>query len=257
MKIFVSIILCVVCLFWSFGISIAIDRDFPTQIKRPIDKSISIRQQTQKQEDRWVKEREKLKAEYEDLDKKNKELAAQNKELKKDIAACQSSIESTKKQITEIGRTTKELDPFLEHTYARLTSLIKDDVPFLKGERTQRIVGIRQILDDPNVSISEKYRKTMEALFIEARYGNTIEVYQKKISIDNRPVVVNVFRLGRISLFFQTPDRKTSGYFDIATSAWKILPSSYNRTITAALEIGLKRRPVELLDLPIGRLAVK
>ena len=231
--------------------------DFPTQVKRAIDKSISIRQQTQKKEDKWARERERFKAEYEKLDEENKRLAAQNKKLKKDISACQSSIESTKQQIVEIGRITKELNPFLEQTYDRIASFLKDDVPFLRDERTRRIAALRRVLDDPNISISEKYRKTMEALSVEAEYGNTIEVYQKKITIDNRPIVVNVFRLGRISLFFQTPDRKTCGYFDTAASAWKILPSKYNRAITAALEIGLKRRPVELLDLPIGRLAVQ
>ncbi len=235
----------------------AIDRDFPIQVKRPIDRSISIRQQTQKEEDRWFRERERLKAEYRDLQKKNRELATQNRELKIEIDACQSSIESTERQIVEIGRITKELDPFLEQTYERLASLVKDGLPFLKEERTRRIMALRHILDSPDVSISEKYRKIMEALSIEAEYGNTVEVYQRKISINNRSIFVNIFRLGRISLFFQTPDRETSGYFDIATSTWKVLPARYNRTITAALEIGLKRRPVELLELPIGRLAIK
>ena len=257
MKSFASLILCAVCLFWSLGTCMATNRDFPTQVKRPVRESISIRQQTQKEEDKWAEEQARLKAKYEKLEEENRQLAAQNNKLKKDISACQSSIESIKQQTVEIGRITKELNPFLEQTYDRLASFFKDDVPFLRDERSHRIATLRRVLNDSNISIGEKYRKTMEVLSVEAEYGNTVEVYQKKISIDNRPIIVNVFRLGRISLFFQTPDRKTSGYFDTAASAWKILPDKYNRAITAAIEIGLKRRPVELLDLPLGRLAVQ
>lgn len=69
--------------------------------------------------------------------------------------------------------------------------------------------------------------------------------------------MVNIFRLGRMALFFQTPDGKTCGTFDSASREWRKLPPQYHSQISAAMEIGAKRRPVEMLNLPIGRVATQ
>jgi hypothetical protein len=97
----------------------------------------------------------------------------------------------------------------------------------------------------------------MEALFIEAEYGNTIEVYQEKILLADEDMLVNVLRLGRISLFFETLDQQTAGYFDLAENLWRTLPQSANRDIRIAMEIGYKRRPADIVSLPLGRIGLK
>ena len=70
-------------------------------------------------------------------------------------------------------------------------------------------------------------------------------------------ILVDIFRLGRISLFFQSLDQTQSGYFNQAQSVWKTLPAEYNREIHAAIEIGTKRRSADLLNLPVGRIVLK
>jgi hypothetical protein len=55
-------------------------------------------------------------------------------------------------------------------------------------------------------------------------------------------------------LFFQTLDHKSCGFYNVASAAWQPLPTDYNRSIGAAMEIGAKRRPVELLTLPLGKI---
>ena len=92
---------------------------------------------------------------------------------------------------------------------------------------------------------------------MEAEYGNTIEVYQGRIILGGKEILVDIFRLGRISLFFQTLDKITTGTFDQAQNAWIVLPKKYNREISAAIEMGLKRRSVDLLNLPLGRIVRK
>ncbi|MFN2356064.1 MAG: DUF3450 family protein, partial [Desulfopila sp.] len=85
-------------------------------------------------------------------------------------------------------------------------------------------------------------------------YGNTIEVYQETIVTEEREMLVDIFRLGRVALFFQTLDHESCGFFNVARATWQPLPTEYNRTIEVAMEIGSKRRPVELLTLPLGRM---
>ncbi len=257
MKNIAYILICVAGFFCFFEIGQAFPENFPAQVKKSINESISMRQKTQKAEDKWAEERLRLKAKYEKLESENNRLTAENNELKKDVAARQASVDALEHEIAQIARISDELLPFLEQTYNRLAVLVKEDIPFLRDERGRRIATLGRILNDSLVSTSEKFRKVMEALFVEAEYGNTVEVYPEEIVVDGKKIQVNIFRLGRISLFFQTLDGKTTGYFDQALFAWKKFPPRYNREINAAIEMGAKQRPVDLLVLPLGRLVTK
>jgi chromosome segregation ATPase len=224
------------------------------QAQKRVEQSIEIRQATQKAEDKWAEERERLKAEYEELEGEYDRLSAEKRELEAETAARRASVEAIEKEIAQVARISNELTPFLEQTYDRLAALVKEDVPFLRDERKRRLETLRQTMDDPLISAGEKYRKVMEALLVEAEYGNTMEIYPEEIVLDDQKIQVNVFRLGRISLFFQTLDGKTSGYFDPATFEWKVFSPEYSRQIRAAIEMGAKQRPLDLVVLPIGRL---
>jgi hypothetical protein len=67
-------------------------------------------------------------------------------------------------------------------------------------------------------------------------------------------MLVDIFRLGRVCLLYQSLDHKSCGFYNVAASAWQPLSGAYNRPIAAAMEIGAKRRPAELLTLPLGRI---
>jgi hypothetical protein len=41
----------------------------------------------------------------------------------------------------------------------------------------------------------------------------------------------------------------------MAAADWRPLPRTFNQAIQTAIEIGAKRKPVELLTLPLGRMA--
>ena len=251
------IVICIAGFLWFFQDPPASSENFPALVKKPVEESITIRKKTQKAEDKWAEERARLKAEYEKLEQENRRLTAENRELEKNVDVHKKSVNVLEHQIAEIERISEELFPFLEQTYSRLAALVEKDTPFLQDERCRRIAVLGRTLGDSQISISEKFRKVMEALTVEAEYGNTVEVYQERIMIDKKNVQVNIFRLGRLSLFFQSLDRKTTGYFDPAIFAWKKFPSHYNREINAAIEMGAKRRPVALLELPLGKVVVK
>jgi len=257
LKYAILIVTCIAGFLCFFGNIPAMGESFPARVKKQVDDSILIRQNTQKDEDKWAEERAKLTAEYEKLEEEIERLTAGNQELDKAVKICRSSIDGLERQVVEIGRITKEIVPFFEQTYDRLAYFVKNDVPFLKDERSLRIEALRQTLDDPLITISEKFRKVMEALSVEAEYGNTVEVYQERIPVDSKNIQANIFRLGRISLFFQSLDLESAGYFDPTVLVWKKLPPRYNREINAAMEMGAKRRPVDMLDLPLGKVVAK
>lgn len=254
---FILIIVCTFCLCCLCVVWPAFCADFSSDVKRPVEESISIRQATQKEEDKWAKERMKLEMQFEALEREHEQLVSTKDELGKNIALRNASIESLKNKIREISRISEELLPYLDEVYDRLGDLVASESHFLKSERQARMKNLHKILGDTQVQASEKFRKVMETLFVEAEYGNTIEVYQERIMLEGNNILVNIFRLGRIVLFFQSLDQMTTGYFDVAESIWKRLPAKYNRDINTAIEIGSKRRPVDLLSLPVGRLVIK
>ncbi|RLB14663.1 MAG: DUF3450 domain-containing protein, partial [Deltaproteobacteria bacterium] len=126
--------------------------------------------------------------------------------------------------------------------------------PFLPEERKKRLASIKEMMADPGIESAEKFRRVMEALQVETEYGSTVEVYQDTIKVNGQPTLVNIFRLGRLTLFYQTPDRKDVGCYNRATGKWEALPGKYRHDIDLAVEMASKQRPIDLIKLPIGRI---
>ncbi|MFO7962637.1 MAG: DUF3450 domain-containing protein [Desulfobacterales bacterium] len=231
--------------------------DLSEKIKGPVERTVDIRRRTQEAEDQWAAEKEKLTARYEMLEEKLGHLQEQNEELAKEIRYREDEIASLTKRIKDAGRISKEIKPYLRVVVDRLKRIVNTGSPFLMAERTKRVEALDTMLADPELDISEKYRKTMEAVLIEAEYGNTVEVYSEKIEAAGRPMQARIFRLGRVSLFFQSLDQEYSGYYDVLEKQWRFLPAKFNEDITMAIEMASKRRPIEVVNLPLGEIAVE
>jgi hypothetical protein len=227
------------------------------RVEKPVSESIRIRQATQKSEEKWRDEKRKEVARLDALDREAQQLEARKKDLMERIAAAAARIREKEKQLADINQIQADIAPLMEAQVGQLKRFLAEDLPFLPEERRQRIKRIEKLLSDPDVAVSEKFRKVMEALQVEAEYGNTIEVVQQTIRVSGRDLLSTIFRLGRIALFYQSLDQKQCGFFDVAASIWKPLPASFNRNLQAAIEIGTKRRPAEILALPLGRIVAK
>ncbi len=231
--------------------------DIAGEVRKPVTKAIQIRQKIQRNSDQWAEEKARLQAEYKTLEEMHQHLLSMQEKLQKKRDIHATGVEELENQKSEMTRLSNEIAPFLQDTLDRLNAFVDSDLPFLADERTERLKRLKTILDDPAYSVGEKYRKTMEALIIEVEYGNTIEVYDDKITIEDERILAHVFRLGRISMFFETLDHRTTGVYDPSAGAWKVLPVKYNTDIGKAIEIGMKRRSIELLTLPLGRIAAQ
>jgi hypothetical protein len=222
-----------------------------------VSESIRIRQDTQKGEEKWRDDKQQLITRYEQLEMEHRQLTDRKGALEEKAAAAISRIALKERQLVDIEAIQSKIVPMTDKLVEALRRHLDDDLPFLPEERRRRLARLEELRLDPDVAVSEKFRKVMEALLVEAEYGNTVEVYQQSIAIDGRDMLVNIFRLGRMSLFFQTLDLETCGFFDEAASSWRVLPVSYNKTIQTAMDIGAKRQPVEILTMPLGRMKIQ
>lgn len=233
---------------------IALAGDTEKRIEQPVRQSIDTRQATQRAEAKWREDKADLTARFEALRAAQSQLQAQKEALGQTIAEARERIAAKERQLADIDQIATRIQPFLNETIGVLKTSVAGGSPFLKAERETRIACLESMMGDPDVSLSEKYRKVMEALLVEAEYGVTIETYQESISLDGQPVLVDIFRLGRISLFYQSLDRRHCGVYNVASGNWQALPATHNPDIQAAIDIAAKRKPVELLNLPLGRL---
>lgn len=227
------------------------------QIEAPVHKAVGIEQNTQAQAAQWRTEKDKKTLEFEALEK---ELDMVEQERDTEAArktSLISDITQTTKQLADISEIESQMAPYLVDLLGELKTLNSKDLPFLQAERQKRIQALEELNANPEAPVSEKFRKLMEALLVETEYGTTIEAYQQTIPLSGEQTLVNIFRLGRLRLFYQTLDKRQCGFFNPAQKAWQPLEDAYLKTIQAAMDMGSKRKPVEMLTLPLGRIVVQ
>lgn len=226
------------------------------QIEKPVQEAIDIRKKSQREQEQWRDERQARIALYERLQHEAEELGVQHEQLTRDKRALENRVAAKRAQLKRMDHIEAQIRPFLDEVMSRLHSFVANDMPFLADERRRRIDNLERVMAEPDVAVSEKMRKVMETLMVEAEYGQTIEVYRDTIEVAGHAVLVDIFRFGRVVLFFQSLDGRNCGFYNVAEGAWQPLSAGYEPVVRTVMEIGAKRRPVELLRLPIGRLSI-
>jgi len=174
-----------------------------------------------------------------------------NDQLEKLTAKQLETADSLSAQINSIAETRQNIVPLLLRMIEVLEEFISLDAPFLQEERLARIDLIKNMMDRPDVTLPDKYRRIMEAYQIEMEYGRTIDTMTETIMISNSPITVDILRIGRLSIFYQTLDGKESGYWDKQEKQWSPLTDDYNRSIAQGILIAKKQSPPDLIKLPV------
>lgn len=226
----------------------------PEKVKETVDGTISVQKETQKLKDDWAEEQSQLLTRYRNA-QANIRYLSERKAVEADrLAALDDRNTELERRLTESDRLNAVLQDTLMSIYDDLESWVKRDLPFLLDERNHRLAALRTELLRPDVAGAEKLRRVLEALQVEASYGNTVEVGQQGIVVSGVELNVDVLRMGRVSTFWRTPDGKRVGEYDRATGEWVELPSKYRRSIGQAMEMASRTRPIEILSLPLGRI---
>ena len=233
----------------------------PLRIHQTESEAIAICRQTQQAEDRWNQEKTTLQSRYRTLQVEEKTLEKRHAGLQAQISALQARQAEAQRTIAETARVGEELQTHLDALVARLEVHIAHDLPFLPAERAGRMADIKAVLLQPDTSIAERSRRVMEAIKIETEYGQTVEVYQEAIRIgdpeEERTIMADILRVGRLALYWRSPDGKTVGQWDRIANRWTLLADTHRRAINDAVEMALKRRTIDMVKLPLGRIALQ
>ena len=183
-------------------------------------------------------------AETDNLETYNKQLAAQVESQEEEIAAML-------RQLEQIETTASEVMPMMERMIDTLEKFVELDTPFLLDERRTRVENLKSLMRRADVTVSEKYRRIVEAYAVEMEYGRTIEAYRGDIETDGTKRTVDFLRVGRVALLYQTLDGAETGYWNADLGDW-IVDNGYRAGVRDGLRIAKQQAAPDLMILPVN-----
>ncbi|MGK4474169.1 DUF3450 domain-containing protein [Aeromonas molluscorum] len=178
-------------------------------------------------------------------------LHVYNEQVGKMVDSQSSELASMQRQIAQIDQTSTEVVPLMLKMIDALDQFVSLDLPFQKVEREDRVAALTHLMDRADVTISEKYRKILEAYQIEEGFSRTIEAYKASLEKDGAQKTYEFLRVGRIALLYQSPDGMETGVWNKQTRQWEALPQEHRSAVEQGLRIAKKQAPPALIKLPV------
>ncbi len=217
--------------------------------------AMDVRRGTQADQDAWAAERDDLTARWRALRHETAWLAERAELEGSRTTALQDRVDELTRRMDEARRLEAGLQDSLLTVLGRLERAVAADLPFLPDERSRRLTALDRDLARPDTAPAEKLRLLLEALQVEASYGGSVETGDQRIEVAGETLTVDMLRVGRTCLFWRTPDGGRVGAWDPASRAWIELDDRHRRDISMAMDMAARLRPVEVLPLPVGRIA--
>ncbi|MGO1295890.1 MAG: DUF3450 domain-containing protein [Vibrio sp.] len=208
-------------------------------------------QVSQKKIDQYSDKTQQMFADYKATLRQLDSMRVYNNQVERMVTKQEAELASLHRQIEQIDQTSMEVVPLMLKMVDALDEFIALDLPFQTKERTQRIANLRELMDSPDVTTSEKFRKVMDAYQIEESFSRTIESYKASLKRDGKVVTYDFLRLGRVALLYQSPDGDETGMWNNKTHSWVSLPDSYRSSVQEGIRIAKKQAPPALIKLPV------
>jgi hypothetical protein len=192
-----------------------------------------------------------LLAEFRALTQELDSLKRYDGHLQRMVEGQQRAISDLERQLDEVAITHREVVPLLERMVESLTRFIELDLPFLIEQRRERAQRLTELIDSPELSLAEKYRRVLEAYRVEAEYGRSMGAYRGPLASADGERTVEFLRVGRVAFIYRTLDGAEAGVWDPATSSWADLSDEYRGRLRQAFRMARKQAAPDLLLLPV------
>lgn len=189
---------------------------------------------------------------FKTVNKQIEGLRVYNSQLEKQLANQLIVIGELETSIEQVTVMERQIQPLILRMLDGLEQFVSLDVPFHIEERQERVEMLRANMERADISVAEKFRQVLEAYKIESEYGRKIDTYKDSLDIGGQERVVNILRVGRISLMYQTTDGELSGAWDQKQQAWVELDAGdYASAIKKGIRIAKKQASIDIMNLPI------
>ena len=226
----------------------SIDEVLDVGIKRTAEAKAS-----QAKIDRLADETRDLLSDYKTVMKQVDGRRVYNARLERQIANQNRRIADIDGSISEAAVIQRQIPPLVGRMLDGLEQFIRLDMPFDLDTRMGNIEAVRANLDRSDVTAAEAFRQVLELYSIELQYGRGIESYSDTIEINGTSREVDILRIGRISLVYQTTDGAETGAWNSASQSWEPLSAGdYAAAVRKGVRIAKKQATIELLNMPVA-----
>lgn len=203
--------------------------------------------------DRLADETRDLLSDYKTVMKQVDGLRVYNARLERQIANQERRISDIDASIAEAAVIQRQIPPLVGRMLDGLEQFINLDMPFDLDTRLGNIEAVRSNLDRSDVTSAEAFRQVLELYSIELQYGRGIESYPDTISVNGVEREVDILRVGRVSLVYQTKDGAETGAWNTKTQSWESLSAGdYASAVRKGVRIAKKQATIELLNMPVA-----
>lgn len=201
--------------------------------------------------DALTEETHKLLNEYKTVLKEIEGLRVYNRQFEKQIANQEREMTQLTESIDRVTVIERQITPLMLRMIDGLEQFVDLDLPFLLDERHDRVARLREMMDRADVAVSEKFSQVLRAFQIENEYGRTMEAYGDTINVDGVDRKVDVLKVGRVALVFQTPDGEETGMWNKAGDRWEVIGDEFTTPVRNGIRMARKQLSVDMLTLPI------
>ena len=228
-----------------FAQSASVDQVLQADMQR-----LQLAQESQERINQVVEGTRSLADDYRAINKEIDGLKVYNRLMTAQTNGQQATLDDIALSMEQVDVINRQIFPLMERMIDGIEQSIGLDIPFLMQERTDRVAELKNIMERSDVSVAEKFRKVMEAYQIEMDYGTSSEWYREELNVDGAVREYNMFRVGRIGLYFQSDDTAVTGWYNPESKAFELLDSDHRNEVRKGIRIARQLIAPELILLP-------
>ena len=203
--------------------------------------------------DRLADETASLLSDYKTVMKQVDGLKVYNARLERQIANQERRIRDIDTSIAEAAVIQRQIPPLVTRMLDGLEQFINLDMPFDLDTRLGNIEAVRANMERSDVTSAEAFRQVLELYSIELQYGRGIEAYTDTITLAGMEREVDILRIGRVALVYQSTDGAETGAWNKEAKMWEELSAGdYAAAVRKGVRIAKKQATIELLNMPVS-----
>ena len=202
--------------------------------------------------DATTEQTRELYADYKVVLKEIEGLQVYNRQLERQIAVQEREMAELAASIDRVTEVERQVMPLMLRMIEALDQFVELDMPFRDDERRERVERLRTIMDRADVAVSEKFSQVLGAYQIENEYGRTLEAYSDTISLNGSDIIVDLLKVGRVALVWQSKDREMTGWWNKQAKRYEeVDESDYATSVSRGIKMARKQLTAGLFAVPV------
>ena len=213
-----------------------------------------LAQESQERINESVNDTDRLIGQYKNVLKTVDGLKVYNAQMERSIERQMQAMEELTENIKNVTDVKRQVEPLLDRMIDGLESFIRNDLPFQLETRLAGLERVKDLMTNPDIDSSERFRSVFELYQIESDYGRVFQSYQQTMDVNGQERIVDMLMVGRVALLYQTTDGTVSGAYNKETKQFEVVDeATYRKSITSAIRVANAQEAADkILILPIS-----